>query len=181
MANLRRVENRREELSTRVKLDTKVPAWLTWLVNLPLINRFGLVTKTREWVRFFKFATVGAIGALVDFSMLNLLVLGFEWPKWSANIVSVACAILSNFIWNRRWTFPESRERPFSTQFGKFALTNFIGLGINQIVFLGADALLFAKIVPYPLNYNLAKAMAIVVVLFWNFFVNRAWTYRGIK
>ncbi len=161
--------------------NTKVPAWLAWLVNLPLIKRFGFAKKTQELVRFFKFATVGAIGALVDFSILNLFVLVFGWPKWSANIVSVTCAILSNFIWNRRWTFPESRERPLSTQFGKFATTNVIGLGINQIVFLGTDALLFAEIAPHPLNYNLAKATAICVVLFWNFFVNRAWTYRGIR
>ncbi len=181
MALLRGVEDRREELSTRVKLDTKVPAWLEWLVNLPLINQLGLAKKTQELVRFFKFATVGAIGAVVDFSALNLLVLAFGWPKWSANIVSVTCAILSNFIWNRRWTFPESRQRSLSTQFGKFAVTNLIGLVINQIVFLGTDAFFFERIAPHPLNYNLAKATAIFVVLFWNFFVNRAWTYRGIK
>jgi len=32
-----------------------------------------------------------------------------------------------------------------------------------------------------PLGYNVAKAIAIIVVLFWNFGVNRVWTYRGIK
>jgi len=31
------------------------------------------------------------------------------------------------------------------------------------------------------LGYNVAKAIAIIVVLFWNFGVNRVWTYRGIK
>ena len=154
---------------------------LAWLLSLPLVNRFGFAERPQELVRFFRFATVGTLGALVDFSVLNLLVLAFAWPKWSANIVSVACAIVSNFTWNRRWTFPESRERSVRTQFGQFAAINLIGLGVNQIVFLGADALIYARIAPYPLNYNLAKALAIVVVLFWNFFVNRAWTYRGIK
>jgi putative flippase GtrA len=164
-----------------VSSNKKAPAWLAWLVNLPLLNRVGFLKKTHELVRFFKFAAVGGLGAVVDFTVLNLLVLVFGWPKWTANIVSVACALLSNFTWNRHWTFPESRDRPLSTQFGKFATTNLIGLGINQVVFLGTDALVFAHLAPHPLNYNLAKATAIGVVLFWNFFVNRLWTYRGIR
>lgn len=133
-----------------------------------------------EATRFLKFAVVGAIGALVDFGVLNLLVLGFGWAKEYANLVSVTCAILSNFTWNRLWTYPESRERPVHTQFGKFALVNVLGLAINQIVFLTMDAQVFDKIFSHPWDYNAAKATAIIVVLFWNFFVNRKWTYRGI-
>ena len=155
-----------------------------------------------EFSRFGKFAIVGAIGAVVDFTVLNLLILGFDWQsffglvvqlgipqplirdydwtKFLANLVSVACAIISNFTWNRLWTFPESRERPLHTQFGKFAIVNLVGLVINQIVFLASDALIYGPLFPKPLDYNLAKATAICVVLFWNFFVNRKWTYRGI-
>ena len=161
-----------------MKLNTKT---LAWLLSLPLVNRFGLGKSPQELLRFLKFATVGTIGAVVDFSVLNLCVLVFGWSKFWANIVSVSCAIASNFTWNRRWTFPESRERSVHTQFGQFATINLIGLGINQIVFLSTDALFFAEIAQHPLNYNLAKATAIAVVLFWNYFVNRAWTYRGIR
>jgi putative flippase GtrA len=127
-----------------------------------------------------KFAIVGTIGAVVDFSVLNLLVLGFSVPKEYANLVSVMCAIFSNFTWNRLWTFPESRERPVHTQFGKFAIVNLVGLAINQVVFISTDALIFDELFSHPIDYNLAKATAIIVVLFWNFFVNRHWTYRGI-
>ena len=133
-----------------------------------------------EFKRFMKFASVGTLGAVVDFSVLNLLVLGFNVPKEYANVVSVTCAISSNFIWNRLWTFPESRERPLRTQFGKFALVNLFGLAINQFVFIVTDELFFARFLDHPWDYNAAKAMAIIVVLFWNFFVNRRWTYRGI-
>ena len=131
-------------------------------------------------MRFSKFAIVGTIGAVVDFSVLNIFVLGVGMPKEYANLISVGCAILSNFTWNRLWTFPESRERPMHTQFGKFALVNMFGLAINQLVFLSTDALVFNDLFPHPLDYNLAKGTAIIVVLFWNFFVNRNWTYRGI-
>jgi len=165
----------------RVIPNKKVPAWLLWLLKLPGVNRLGLAERPRELVRFFKFATVGTIGASVDFTVLNVLVLVAGWTKFWANIVSVTCAISSNFTWNRLWTFPESTERPIPTQFGKFAMINVVGLAINQIVFLSADALLYSKIAPHPLNYNLAKATAIALVLFWNYFANRAWTYRGIR
>ncbi|MBI4789922.1 MAG: GtrA family protein [Chloroflexi bacterium] len=156
-----------------------------------------------ELGRFTKFAIVGAIGAAVDFSVLNFLILvlgwsnvfvnvslpivvlnpllsGLDWGKFFANLFSVGCAIISNFVWNRYWTFPESRERRLRTQFGKFALVNLVGLGINQVVFLTLDALVFAPVFPEPLDYNLAKGMAIIMVLFWNFSANRRWTYKGI-
>jgi putative flippase GtrA len=138
------------------------------------------VSSNDGFIRFFKFAIVGTIGAVVDFSVLNLLVLGFGVPKEYANLASVTCAIISNFTWNRLWTFPESRERPLHTQFAQFALVNVVGLAINQIVFLGSDALIFDKLFPHPWDYNVAKATAIIVVLFWNFFVNRRTTYKGI-
>ncbi len=133
-----------------------------------------------EFTRFLKFAIVGTLGAAVDFGVLNLLVLAFGVPKEYANLVSVSCAIFSNFIWNRLWTFPESRDHPLHISFGKFALVNLFGLAINQFVFVTTDALVFAPAFPHPLDYNFAKAVAILVVLFWNFFVNRRFTYRGI-
>jgi len=134
----------------------------------------------KEFKRFLKFAIVGTSGAVVDFGILNLLHLVFGFSKFWANTVSFTVAVINNFTWNRLWTFPESRERPLRSQLGQFALVNVAGLAINQVVFLGLDKYLFG---PWfgRLGYNLAKAVAIIVVLFWNFGINRIWTYRGIK
>ena len=136
-------------------------------------------TRPKELSRFVKFAIVGAIGAVIDFSLLNLMRGVFGWDLLWANTFSVSVAILSNFCWNRLWTFPESRSRKKRTQLPQFALVNLIGLLINNLIVVGVDAL----IVPYigePWSYNIAKAAAIGVVLFWNFGVNRFWTYRGL-
>jgi len=134
----------------------------------------------KELKRFLKFAIVGTSGAVVDFGILNLLHLAFGFSKFWANTCSFTLAVFNNFTWNRLWTFPESRERPLKSQLGQFALVNVAGLAINQVVFLGLDKYLFT---PWfgRLGYNLAKAVAIIVVLFWNFGINRIWTYRGIK
>jgi putative flippase GtrA len=91
----------------------------------------------------------------------------------------VSAAILSNFTWNRLWTFPESRSRKKRRQLPQFALVNFIGLVINNIIVVGIDALLI-NYIGEPWSYNIAKAVAIVIVLFWNFGANRLWTYRGL-
>jgi putative flippase GtrA len=136
-------------------------------------------TRPKELSRFVKFAIVGAIGAVIDFALLNLLRGVFGWPLLVANTVSVSVAILSNFTWNRLWTYPESRVHKKRTQLPKFALVNLMGLLINNLIVVGIDALLVVYI-GEPWSYNIAKAIAIMVVLFWNFGVNRLWTYRGL-
>jgi putative flippase GtrA len=133
----------------------------------------------KEVLRFAKFAIVGAIGAIIDFGLLNLMHKVFGWPLLWANTLSVSTAIVSNFTWNRLWTYPESRVRRKRKQLPQFALINFIGLAINNLIVVGLDAV-FSHFIPDPWDYNLAKAIAIGVVLFWNFGANRLTTYRGL-
>ena len=117
--------------------------------------------NSKEITRFLKFCVVGTLGAVIDFGSLNLLILSFGFSKILANTCSFSVAVISNFIWNRLWTFPEARDRPIVPQLGQFFLVN-IGLA------------------HYKLAYNLSKAIATIIVLFWNFGANRLWTYRGI-
>jgi putative flippase GtrA len=147
--------------------------------------------------RFVKFAIVGIIGSVVDFAVLNVMKavfervgLGVDWGTSmephqiqlvAANAISFTAAVVSNFTWNRLWTFPESRERPLGSQLVQYAIVNILGLGINTLVLLVMDQHVFQHAVSPRLSYNLAKAIAIGVVLFWNFGINRIWTYRGIE
>jgi putative flippase GtrA len=171
--------------------------------NPSLARLLDLVyNNSKELERFFKFAIVGTIGAVVDFSILYLMYKVFNWsllasiPSFThvvrADILlsdnfqlrasaglSFTCAVLSNFTWNRLWTFPESRERPIRTQLPQFFLVNFIGGLINDRVLVNLTAL-FSHFIPDPFGLFLAKAIAILIILFWNFGVNRIWTYRGI-
>ena len=132
-----------------------------------------------EVVRFLKFCVVGAIGAIVDFSLLNLGIQVFGLPKWLANTFSFFAAVLSNFYWNRHWTYPETRGDPIGPQLSRFMFVNIGGYAINQAIFLSLDRYVFSDWGPW--GYNLAKVIAIGVVLFWNFGVNRVWTYGKVK
>lgn len=137
-----------------------------------------VLSNRREVVRFSKFATVGVVGTVLDFGVLNVLVLGGGFTKFWANTCSFSAAVVSNFIWNRLWTFPESRQKGLIPQLLQFSLVSLGGYVINQIIFLGLDSLVFH--VWGTLGYNISKAIATVVVLVWNFGINRVWTYRGI-
>ncbi len=151
----------------------------------------------KEIERFIKFAIVGAIGAVVDFTVLNIMKVVFEnmglgvgWDIGlaphqiqliAANIISFSTAVVSNFTWNRFWTFPESRELPIAGQLTQFAIVNIAGLIINTVLLIVMDQFVFSNFFDERVSYNLAKAFAIGVVLFWNFGINRIWTYRSIE
>ncbi len=167
--------------------------------TFPLIARIATKTSVnpKELERFIKFAIVGAIGAVVDFVVLNIMKILFEqmglgvgWhigldPNQiqliAANTISFSTAVVSNFTWNRLWTFPESRDRPVVSQLMQFATVNVLGLIINTFILVTMDHYVFSQFFDHRFSYNLAKAFAIGVVLFWNFGVNRIWTYRGIE
>jgi putative flippase GtrA len=151
----------------------------------------SILTNPRERERFLKFSVVGAIGALVDFGSFHLILslLGIR-PEY-AQAVSFTLAIISNFIWNRLWTYPDSRSKSISNQLISFFLVNLAGLAIRTPIFSGLEGpfrRLFAQFSFLPLGlitadrlgYTFALGVAVVVVMFWNFFINRLWTYNDV-
>ena len=154
-------------------------------------------TNRKELVRFGKFSAVGTLGAVIDFGLLNLLVQLAGFPKVLANVCSFTTAVISNFVWNRLWVYPETRGESLSKQFVQFFVVNVAGLGINTAIFYGADRWVLGEMgllagpvggvaqalgmAHFDLAYNGAKVIATGVVLFWNFFVNRLWTFRHVE
>jgi len=151
-------------------------------------------THRKEVTRFLKFAVVGTIGACVDFGTLYLLHAVLGLPIVLANTCSFTAAVLSNFTWNRYWTYPDSRSKPIRTQLLQFFGVNIVGWGINTGILVllrfpctalisglaGRLSLALEAEMAYKLGYNLAKAVATVIVLFWNFIINRIWTYSDV-
>ena len=88
-------------------------------------------TNQKEFTRFLKFSVVGTIGAVVDFGTLYLLHALLGFPIVLSNTCSFTAAVLSNFIWNRYWTYPDSRSKPIRAQLVQFFAVNVVGWGIN--------------------------------------------------
>lgn len=170
-------------------------------VYVSIANRIG-GSKAKEVERFLKFATVGTIGAAVDFGTLNLLLLTVLPPLSDFNValattMAFSAAVLSNFTWNRLWTYPDSRSRTMRRQLAQFATVSIVGwlarttwitlsyaaMGALVVSIIqsfspdfAADAQLSAKI-----GANAAQLIGIFVVMIWNFFANRYWTYNDVE
>ena len=149
-----------------------------------------MVGLNKEWIRFYRFGIVGFVGAIVDFSVMNLLTKLFNLNLVLAGTISFICAVISNFIWNRLWTYPDSRSKKIEAQLIMFFIVNLIGIAIrvpilhylepavSQILVNNVD-------IPATLNQlisnNLTLAIAILIVMLWNFFANRYWTYNDVN
>jgi putative flippase GtrA len=144
----------------------------------------------REAGRFARFAVVGVIGAVVDFGTFNLLTIVFHVWSVAASAISFTAAIVSNFTWNRYWTYPDSRAKPMGRQALQFIVVSVAGLAIRTPIFAFAERGLLRLAPrlaipgladPSQLASNIALASAVIVVLFWNFGINRLWTYSDVS
>lgn len=150
-----------------------------------------LITNPRERTRFLRFLVVGTLGALIDFSTFNICNSLLHILPVIAQAISFTIAVISNFTWNRYWTYPDSRSKSLSSQLGQFFIVNVIGLGIRTPIFAFSKkplTKLFSLVLPTGffltpqfMGHNAALAIAVIVVLLWNFFVNRNWTYNDVE
>lgn len=147
------------------------------------------LNNSLERRRFIRFALVGISGAIVDFSVFNLLASFLGLPSAIAQAISFTLAVINNFIWNRLWTYPETRNTSPVKQLVQFGLVNVIGLGIRTILFSIIEKHLInlaARMVPKLLTptivgHNLTLAFVILVVMLWNYFANRYWTFKDVS
>lgn len=151
-----------------------------------------LIREPRERSRFLRFAFVGVIGAVVDFGVMNLLVNLFNVSFLIAGTTSFLCAIISNFTWNRYWTYPDSRSKRIRNQMIQFAIISIIGLAIRTPILAVVeppmvrfmDNLLRSLgtylVSPEFIAHNVTLGIAVLIVMFWNFFANRYWTYSDV-
>jgi putative flippase GtrA len=185
-------------------------AWLVYPFNLwnrliLKISRRFEGSKAKEVERFLKFATVGIVGAVIDFGVLNLLqatILSPQEPHLTLKVVlatgtAFTAAVSSNFVWNRYWTYPDSRSRRIQQQLVQFFIVNAAGMAFRLIwvrgLFgplgdIGSDVLRalgaaesMDATATKQLGTNIAQFFAVWIVMIWNFFVNRYWTYNDVE
>ena len=113
-------------------------------------------------------------------------------PAAIAQAISFSAAVISNFLWNRYWTYPDSRSKPVGRQASQFLIVSLVGLTVRTGVFVLvqpitialAEALLPREVssrLALAIGENLALVVAVLVVLLWNFGVNRMWTYSDVQ
>jgi putative flippase GtrA len=139
-----------------------------------------ILTKARrgpEVRRFARFLVVGLSGTVIDFVLLWLLK-GAGMPTLAANSLSFSAGAVSNFTWNRLWTFREARGRHWVLQMAQFLAVSLVGLAINDAVVLLLQAPLGSLLGHPEQGYLPAKVVATGVAVLWNYAGNRLWTFK---
>ena len=122
-------------------------------------------------IKFLKFGVVGFSGVFVDFGITWLLKEKARVNKYIANTTGFLCAVASNYVLNRIWTF-HSHDPEVAMQFSKFLLASLVGLAIN-------NAIIYLLTERMRTNFYLAKLVATGVVTLWNFWANYTFTFKG--
>lgn len=120
--------------------------------------------------RFYLFALVGLSGMFVNMSVYTFLY-HMKVNVVLAGTISAFVAMISNFILNDRYTWPEIRESTKIKRFCKFILTSSVGalIDINTL-----SALYYI----FHFHYLLANIVGILSGTIWNFTINNNWTWQ---
>ena len=126
--------------------------------------------------RLFKFAAVGAIGAMIQLSSLEIFRLFTSY--FISYFASVELAVLSNFILSNVWTFADRKLVPSQIPL-KFIMFNIASAGsiVIQLVlaylvenYIGLIKLFTLPVTGYPVDTGLISAVAgILIGMVWNY------------
>jgi putative flippase GtrA len=121
-----------------------------------------------------RFAAVGAVGFIVDASVLQLLVSAASWSPFAARAVSFPVALTCTFALNSVWTFRALRL-PLARAYGTYGVIQIAGALINLFVF-SACVLLAPPLYERPV---IALGIGAAVSLLFNFYATRSVVFRA--
>lgn len=125
---------------------------------------------SRAQVQFVRFCLVGASGFAINLAVYAaMLSLGLHYLAAAA--VSFVVAALSNFLWNRLWTF-EARSGRWFGQCSRALMVSGLSLGLNQVFLLA--------LVAAEAGHLEAQAIAILLVTPFSFAANKVWAF-GVR
>jgi putative flippase GtrA len=118
--------------------------------------------------QFLMFAGLGVIGTLGHYTVLVVLVQFWAVDPVFASSLGFVVGAVINYILNYHFTFQSQKRH--SEALTKFLIVAIIGAGINGfIMYIGVENT--------RINYMIIQLFATLVVLLWNFIVNRLWTF----
>jgi putative flippase GtrA len=137
---------------------------------------FKILQLLQRQTTFLRYIVVGVLGTGIDLGSLYFLtrLSGIDprksWLFPCFVTIAFLLAVVNNYILNRLWTFG-SRGSKVSTEFIRFFLVSLGGLALTQ-------GLMWVMVSLLGVWYLLAKALTSLMVLIWNFGLNKFWTFR---
>ncbi len=152
------------------------------------VNRVLDIVDTRTggraaWCqRFFMFACIGGCAALVNMAVFYLVFDVIAQPVTEtlhnviASVLAAAISIMANFVLNDFFTFRHlpGHQRSWLARCVRFYITAIGGCVLIFVIQFAITHLLHVR----PI---IAQAIALIVVLFYNFSFHHLFTYRHVK
>lgn len=140
--------------------------------KIPLIYKFG------------KFGEAGGLNWLVDFGVLNLLILltginaGIYFSVFKGG--SFAVASTNSYFWNKFWVFEKGKTKKVGAELTRFIISILIGMTVNVLIastirffgpniFSGIDGNLWA---------NIAAGIGSLLAMVFNFAMFKLWVFK---
>lgn len=132
-----------------------------------------LLSMKKVPTRLVSFALVGAIGFVVDASVLIVMINGFGWGPYAARFVSFGTAVTMTWYLNRRWTFSSQAGHKKRSEYVRYVAFQSMGALLNLAIYsLCLETI--ALVAAYPV---LGVAAGSAVALFFNFYASKRFVY----
>lgn len=118
----------------------------------------------RQFSRFF---IVGALSALVQFSILISCVHFFSIRSIVASTIGYLAGAIINYILNHYFSFTSNLLHRQAVL--RFSINSLFGLLINFVIM---------HFLLQHYHYLLSQILSSWVILVWNFFIHRHWTFQ---
>ncbi len=133
----------------------------------------GADPKCVTFLRWMKFNAVGGIGIGVQLLVLFALKTVFRLDYLAATALAVETAVIHNFLWHERFTWPDRSSNHSLARFLRFNLTNgLFSIGGNLLV-------MKALVGSGHLNYLIANTVAISVCSLLNFLASDKFVFQS--
>jgi putative flippase GtrA len=139
-------------------------------------------SRKKTAVKYAQFSLVGGSNALVDFGVLNLLLLisPTRSPEVlvAYNVVALVLTNANSYLWNTLWTF-RHRARHDARQVGLFTVQGMLNVAVGGLVLWLLAHWLVAYTDLSPLvGGNVAKVVSMVAASTMSFLFHRFFVFR---
>ena len=123
------------------------------------------------------FGVGGVIGFIVDAGVLQLLVVGLAWDRYSGRLISFLCAATATWVFNRHFTFHGPRRHSLLGEWMRYVFAMSWGFSCNYAAYW---------VLVYFFNFDgprliWAVAAGSVAGMGVNFMASRHWVFRHHK
>ena len=167
--------------------DTAILLLLPWGVGIVFgvgIFVANILSRKLTFIaQFGKFVAVGFLNTMIDFGILNLvstlagvtsgIVVG------GVNVPGFVVAVSNSYFWNKFWVFKDKNKK-LSEDFPQFVAVTIGGLLLNTVIVIALTSYIRPLLGLDPKRWlNIAKLIATIFTLVWNFVGYKFIVFRG--